>query len=152
MARNPVLYSPQFIGRWQHVRYIAQGGTVIDPSCHLNEVLDVRNNGKQDKPPRAVIPQTEARHLVDVAGKIVAPGFIDIHTHIYHPGRNWNHPDVAGVRSGVTTIADAGGPGSADFADFVTTSFPKLKPRSTPSSAFPRAEPWRPTQRVADGR
>ena len=47
--------------------------------------------------------------VLDVSGKIVAPGLVDVHTHVYHPGRNWNHPDVAGVRSGVTTIADAGG-------------------------------------------
>ena len=106
---------------------LLKGGTVIDPSCHLNEVLDVAITGNKISHLGPSIPKQEARQLVDVAGKIVAPGLVDIHTHIYHPGRNWNHPDVAGVRSGVTTIADAGGPGSADFADFCDYVFPKAK-------------------------
>lgn len=97
---------------------LLKGGTVIDPSQGLNEELDVAISGNRISHTAPSIREQEAVKVVDVAGKIVAPGLIDIHTHIYHPGRNWNHPDVAGVRAGVTTIADAGGPGSADFEDF----------------------------------
>ena len=97
---------------------LLKGGTVIDPSQGLNERLDVAISENKISRTASSIPEQEAEKVIDVAGKIVAPGLIDIHTHIYHPGRNWNHPDVAGVRSGVTTIADAGGAGSKDFEDF----------------------------------
>jgi len=88
---------------------LLKGGTVIDPSQGLNEELDVAISGNRISHTAPSIREQESAKVVDVAGKIVAPGLIDIHTHIYHPGRNWNHPDVAGVRAGVTTIADAGG-------------------------------------------
>ncbi len=97
---------------------LLKGGTVVDPSQGLNERLDVAIAGDRISRVAPSIPEGEAAEVIDLDGKIVAPGLIDIHTHVYHPGRNWNHPDVAGVRSGVTTLADAGGPGPADFADF----------------------------------
>lgn len=106
---------------------LLKGGRIIDPSLGIDKGLDVAvKDGKiarmgQDLPP------SEAREVLDVSGKVVAPGLVDVHTHIYHPGRNWNHPDVAGVRSGVTTIADAGGPGSADFEDFCGYVLPKAQ-------------------------
>ena len=106
---------------------LLKGGRVIDPSSGIDGPMDVAvQDGRIARVARA-IPPSEAREVLDVAGKIVAPGLVDVHTHIYHPGRNWNHPDVAGVRSGVTTIADAGGPGSADFEDFCEYVLPKAQ-------------------------
>ena len=106
---------------------LLKGGRVIDPSRGIDDRLDVAvKDGKIAKVAQGIAP-SEAREALDVSGKIVAPGLVDVHTHIYHPGRNWNHPDVAGVRSGVTTIADAGGPGSADFEDFCEYVLPKAK-------------------------
>ncbi len=106
---------------------LLKGGRVIDPSRGTDETLDVSvRDGKISQVARD-ISSSEAREVLDVSGKIVAPGLVDVHTHVYHPGRNWNHPDVAGVRSGVTTIADAGGPGSADFEDFCEYVLPKAQ-------------------------
>ena len=106
---------------------LLKGGRVIDPSRGIDDRLDVAvKDGKIAKVAQGIAP-SEVREALDVSGKIVAPGLVDVHTHIYHPGRNWNHPDVAGVRSGVTTIADAGGPGSADFEDFCEYVLPKAK-------------------------
>ncbi len=106
---------------------LLKGGRVIDPSREIDESTDVAvKDGKIARMARG-IPPSEARDVLDVSGKIVAPGLVDVHTHVYHPGRNWNHPDVAGVRSGVTAIADAGGPGSADFEDFCDYVLPKAE-------------------------
>ena len=106
---------------------LLKGGRAIDPSRRIDKGLDVAvKDGKIARMEQA-IPPSEAREVLDVSGKIVAPGLVDVHTHVYHPGRNWNHPDVAGVRSGVTTIADAGGPGSADFDDFCEYVLPKAQ-------------------------
>jgi dihydroorotase len=93
----------------------------------MDETMDVAVDGGKIALMARAIPTSEAREVLNVSGKIVAPGLVDVHTHIYHPGRNWNHPDVAGVRSGVTTIADAGGPGSADFEDFCEYVLPKAQ-------------------------
>ena len=106
---------------------LLKGGRVIDASRGIDEPMDVAVEGGRIARMARGIPPSEAQEVLDVSGKIVAPGLVDVHTHVYHPGRNWNHPDVAGVRSGVTTIADAGGPGSADFEDFCQYVLPKAQ-------------------------
>ena len=106
---------------------LLKGGRVIDASRGIDEPMDVAVEGGRIARMAQAIPPSEAQEVLDVSGKIVAPGLVDVHTHVYHPGRNWNHPDVAGVRSGVTTIADAGGPGSADFEDFCQYVLPKAQ-------------------------
>ena len=106
---------------------LLKGGRVIDASRGIDEPMDVAVEGGRIARMAQAIPPSEAQEVLDVSGNIVAPGLVDVHTHVYHPGRNWNHPDVAGVRSGVTTIADAGGPGSADFEDFCQYVLPKAQ-------------------------
>ena len=106
---------------------LLKGGRIIDASRGIDEPMDVAVEGGRIARMARGIPPSEAQEVLDVSGKIVAPGLVDVHTHVYHPGRNWNHPDVAGVRSGVTTIADAGGPGSADFEDFCQYVLPKAQ-------------------------
>ena len=106
---------------------LLKGGRIIDASRGIDEPMDVAVEGGRIARMARGIPPSEAQKVLDVSGKIVAPGLVDVHTHVYHPGRNWNHPDVAGVRSGVTTIADAGGPGSADFEDFCQYVLPKAQ-------------------------
>jgi len=67
----------------------------------------------------ANIAADEAVRTIDVGGKIVAPGLIDLHAHVldgFSP--RGVHPDLAGVYSGVTTIVDAGSAGAANFAGF----------------------------------
>ena len=106
---------------------LLKGGRVIDPSLGIDKGQDVAVKDGKIALVGPDIPPSESGEVLEVSGKIVAPGLVDVHTHIYHPGRNWNHPDVAGVRSGVTTIADAGGPGSADFEDFCEFVLPKAQ-------------------------
>jgi dihydroorotase len=72
------------------------------------------------------IPAARARKAVNVAGLYVTPGLVDIHTHVYtgtgqrgsYAGDNSIYPDGFTFRSGVTTVADAGGAGWRNFADF----------------------------------
>ena len=97
---------------------LLKGGTVLDPSQDVHERLDVAIAGGRIDLLAPSIPSTEASQVVDVGGRIVTPGLIDIHAHVYHAKGNRTHPDVAGVRAGVTTVVDAGGSGSANFPDF----------------------------------
>jgi dihydroorotase len=96
-----------------------KGGTVVDPSTGLDAVHDI---AVQDGLIAAIAPRidsAEATRIIDVAGKVVTPGLIDLHAHVFDSvSRNGVHPDLAGVYSGVTTIVDAGSSGAATFGAF----------------------------------
>jgi hypothetical protein len=59
---------------------ILKGGRVIDPSIGLHAIRDVAIAGGKIAAVEANIAG-DATETVDVPGKIVAPGLIDIHTH-----------------------------------------------------------------------
>ena len=108
---------------------LLKGGTVIDPSQGLNEILDVAITAGRITQVAANLPDAEAARVIEVPGKVVAPGLIDIHAHLYQPGRNPVHPDAAGVWAGVTTVSDAGGSGPANFEEFCDVTLPQAKTR-----------------------
>jgi dihydroorotase len=97
---------------------LLKGGAVIDPAQGRNEKLDVAVTGNVISRMASDIPAEEATNVVDVQGKVVSPGLIDVHAHVFQPRRNPNHPDSAGVWGGVTTIADAGGSGAHNLDEF----------------------------------
>jgi dihydroorotase len=106
---------------------LLKGGTLVDPSQGRNEKMDVAITGEVISLVAPSIPEEEASRTVDVGGKVVAPGLIDVHAHVYQPKRNPAHPDSAGVWGGVTTVADAGGPGPANFSEFYDVVFPQAR-------------------------
>jgi len=55
---------------------LLKGGTVLDPSQGRNEKMDVAITGTLISKVAASIPAEEASKVVDVAGKVVAPGLI----------------------------------------------------------------------------
>lgn len=87
---------------------ILKGGTVVDPSSNRNGLFDV---AIEDGNISHIAPDItgESRRVINVEGKIVTPGLIDMHTHVF-AGVNQGemHPDDVGVYAGVTTLADAG--------------------------------------------
>ena len=93
---------------------LLKGGDVIDPSQNIRGKLDVAvESGTIQKVAPDIRPGPATR-VVDVSGKFVVPGLIDLHSHIYE-GVNQTgvNPDLAGVYSGVTTLVDAGSATSA---------------------------------------
>jgi dihydroorotase len=95
---------------------VLKGGRVVDPSSGLDGVLDVAVEKGTIVRVAAGIAPTEAARVIDVAGKIVTPGLIDLHAHVFEGvNRTGVNPDLAGVLSGVTTIVDAGSAGAATF-------------------------------------
>ncbi len=98
---------------------LLKGGHVLDPSQGVNAANDLAvENGKIARIAPAIPPE-EAVRVIEVNGKLVCPGLIDLHTHIYS-GVNANGvpPDLGGVRAGVTTMVDAGSAGCDTFGGF----------------------------------
>ena len=98
---------------------LLKGGTVLDPSSRLDGEMDVAVEKGAIARIAPQIAETEAARTIDVRGKIVTPGLIDLHAHVFEGfNRTGVNPDLGGVHAGVTTIVDAGSAGAATFAAF----------------------------------
>ena len=91
---------------------ILSGGFVIDPRNNINQVCDIAVKGGKIALVAPDIDQSLAKEVIDVSGKLVTPGLIDTHAHVfeYVTGRFGLEADMCGVDSGVTTLVDQGGP------------------------------------------
>ncbi|MEO8523896.1 MAG: amidohydrolase/deacetylase family metallohydrolase [Caldimonas sp.] len=91
---------------------VLAGGHFMDPAQKLDGAYDVAvTAGKV----AAILPRgapAPARERIDVAGRLVIPGMIDTHGHVFEhvTGRFGLDADLCGVCSGVTTLIDQGGP------------------------------------------
>ena len=98
---------------------ILRGARVIDPSQNLDRVTDVRfAEGKVAAIGDRLIPgaATDVRQL---AGTIVTPGLIDLHTHVYWGGTSIGVDAVELARKSATaTFVDAGTAGPGNFPGF----------------------------------
>ncbi len=96
---------------------LIKGGKVIDPSQGIEAPRDVAiRNGKVARV-EADLAASQAREVVRADGKIVTPGLVDIHAHVFpHVGVFGIEPDAYCVHRGVTTVLDAGTTGAFSFA------------------------------------
>jgi dihydroorotase len=95
---------------------LVRGGRVVDPSQRLSADRDVAISGQKIARVAAGIPETEARQVLDARGKIVTPGLIDIHVHVYDGVAPLGIPaDPNCIAKGVTTVVDAGSAGAHTF-------------------------------------
>ncbi len=95
------------------------GGRVVDPSQQISAVQDVAIAGGKIVRIAPGIAASQARQVYDARGRIVTPGLIDLHTHVYKHGITLNvDPDVVGFQNGVTTVVDCGSTGAGTFLGF----------------------------------
>jgi dihydroorotase len=97
---------------------VLKGGRLIDERNGLDGQYDIAVKGGRIA---AVAPVIEAGavKLRNVAGCIVAPGLIDIHTHVYHKATSLSvDPGFIARRSACTTLIDAGSAGAGNYDGF----------------------------------
>jgi dihydroorotase len=98
---------------------IVEGGRVIDPANGIDAVRDI---GIKKGHIAAIAPKLDPgpAKVIDAKGLIVTPGLIDTHAHVYQyvSGDFGLNPDLVGVRTGVTTVVDQGGPSALTFDGF----------------------------------
>jgi len=98
---------------------VLKGGRVLDPSSKLDGKQDVAVEAGTIARIAPDIASKGAKQTIDVSGRVVTPGLIDLHAHVYEGvNRTGVHPDLAGVLAGVTTVVDAGSAGAATFGAF----------------------------------
>lgn len=89
------------------------GGRVIDPANSIDTLCDLLIEGDRIKAVGQLRDTDAAQgaELIDCSGKLVLPGLIDTHSHVYQyvTGRFGLNADMCGVHSGVTTLIDQGG-------------------------------------------
>ena len=85
------------------------GGRVVDPSQKLSAERDVAILHGRIAAVAPNIPRNQARQVFEARGKIVTPGLIDLHTHIYEYGQTplGVSSDRVGVQSGVTNEVES---------------------------------------------
>lgn len=98
---------------------LLKGGRVIDPASRINRVCDVAVAKGQISAVADDLRPDQAKQVLDVRGRVVAPGLIDIHTHVYAGVTTWGiKADPVCLRTGVTTVVDAGSPSWATLPGF----------------------------------
>ncbi len=100
---------------------IVRGGTLVDPRGERRADVGVvggRIAAIDD------LAGAAAGEVLDAAGSLVSAGWIDLHAHVWVGDTGLGiDPDArAGVRTGVTTVVDAGSFGAAHCDDFVAGS------------------------------
>ena len=79
-------------------KLLIRGGRVIDPANGIDAVLDVRI---EDGRIAEVAPglSADGARIIEAAGRVVAPGFIDLHCHLRDPGQEYKEDIVSGTRA-----------------------------------------------------
>ena len=95
---------------------VLKGGRVVDPSQALDKVTDIAFAGGKVA---AIGQGLSGKDVRDVAGKLVTPGLIDLHTHVYWGGTSLGvEAELLARSGGVTTFIDAGSAGPGNFHGF----------------------------------
>jgi dihydroorotase len=98
---------------------LIKGGDVLDPSQSLRGKRDIGIHYGLIEAVEADIPAERALRVLDASGKLVTPGLIDLHCHVFPYGSAIGIPaDELVVHQCTTTCVSAGDAGANNFAAF----------------------------------
>jgi dihydroorotase len=98
---------------------LIKGGDVLDPSQSLRGKRDIGIRYGVVQALEADIPAARAQRVLDASGKLVTPGLVDLHTHVYPYGSAIGIPaDELVAHQCTTTCVSAGDAGANNFAAF----------------------------------
>ena len=109
---------------------LLKGGNLLDPAQGIDGQRDVAFQGGKVAAVAERIDPEHAVNVVDVSGKLVTPGLIDLHGHFYHGGTGSAvHADQACLSAGTTTGLDAGSSGFLNYSAMRDYVFPAHRTR-----------------------
>jgi dihydroorotase len=98
---------------------VIKGGEVLDPSQNLRARRDIGIRWGMIEAVEPDIPADRALGVLNASGKLVCPGLVDLHAHVYPYGSAMGIPaDELLTFQGTTTMVSAGDAGANNFAAF----------------------------------
>ena len=104
---------------------LIRNATLIDPAQSIHARKDVAFAAgrviavEEHIPQQAQDASVVAREVIDGTGKILTPGWIDLHVHVFDGVSHYGIPaDPHCIARGVTTAVDAGSAGADTFPGF----------------------------------
>jgi dihydroorotase len=98
---------------------VIKGGDVLDPSQNLRGKRDIGIRFGMIEAVEADIPAARAERVLTVDGKLVTPGLVDLHSHVFPYGSAIGIPaDELVAHQCTTTCVSGGDAGANNFAAF----------------------------------
>ena len=116
---------------------ILKNGHVLDPGQGIDRRADIGISDGRVSAIEDHIPDANGAQVIDVSGdgRYVVPGLVDLHAHVARGGTTPGvgmgccDADEIGIRSGVTTVLDAGSVGIANAGVFPAYILPGARTR-----------------------
>lgn len=109
---------------------LVKGGEVLDPSQNLRAKRDIGIRYGMIEAVEADIPESRALKVLGASGKLVTPGLIDLHAHVYPYGSAIGIPaDELIPFQATTTTVSGGDAGANNFAAFRRYVVPQTRTR-----------------------
>ena len=89
-------------------KILIKGGRIVDPGQGVDMVGDLLLSQGRVSGVEKSIPSSNGARVLDAAGMVVSPGFIDLHCHLRDPGLEYKETIASGTRAaakgGFTTV------------------------------------------------
>ena len=96
---------------------VIKGGEVLDPSQGLRGKRDIGMRYGRIEALEADIPAARANRVMNATGRLVVPGLIDLHAHVFTSGIGIPADELV-LYQGTTTAVSAGDAGASTFATY----------------------------------
>src|SRR5689334_3228348 len=96
---------------------LIKGGEVLDPSQNLRGKRDIGMRFGKIEALEADIPAARANRVMNASGRLVVPGLIDLHSHVFTTGIGIPADELI-TYQGTTTAVSAGDAGASTFATY----------------------------------